>query len=1099
MKAMNNFRSHQIIIYFVIVLVSIFLIYLTFKFFYEQKETLIKSNKNLLITISSLKAQQIDEVLNDNEKLIKAIAHSYIFYESYLEYLKNKSLSKKNELYNNLVKLRDNYNYSDLILTDNDGNLILSSRGLKNLHPEIKKFIQIYKETQSSCGDYIFRDEQTDDIFIVFLGAIKKDDKNYGLIIGLKDVRKEILPILKVQAFDSDTYESFLIKRENDSVLYINDLKFKPNTAMKFKLPISTKDLPASKALKGNIGLIEGIDYRGKEVLTFASKINKTNWVLISKIDKDEFLSGPFVFFSFFYVSLVILIFISFILILVVRAYQRKSDYKKLYETESLLKSSIEKFKVTIDSLSEGVITTDINGKIDYMNRMAEDLTGWRLREAKGRNLEEVYKIKSEITGEWELNPAQKVLKQGIVKGLANHTILISATGKEIAVMDTGAPIYNERGEIIGVVVVFQDESERRNFEKALIESEARLMNILENLIEGCQIISYDWRYMYLNKEAVRQSKKERKDLLGKQIWDCYPGIERTHLFSRMLKCMNERTIEIFENEFIYPDGSRGYFIVSIQPVDEGILILTRDVTEFKIAQLKIEEGEKRFLEIAKNLSETIFIINPEDYSITFVNDSINLLCSITAKDVLLSGKKFYELMEVENQEEYKKEFLKGIEIGENFIIESIVNTKDGRKRYIKQRFTILKDSKDKISNIICLAYDVTEELELQKELIKREQLLSAIYDSVQEVIALIELSTRQIIFVNQKVEEILGFKQEEVIGSNTFKFFPDENSYNEFGKKIQDTISRGEKSISGKIQLRRRDGELIWAEYSYIFLEKDGVVKNGVLTIRDITKMEKMIEELIRAKEIAEEANRIKDGFISAMSHEIRTPLNVIMGFANLLRESIIERLSKEEIEYFNGLLRGADRLLRTGTMILDGSRLDAKDLVIELKPVPLNMFVESIANKYEEVAKSKNLNFVVSLSEESIMVLGDEYALNVIIDNVVENAIKFSRRGNIEIKTEIVREKSVARVVVKDEGVGVSEEFLKFIGQKFSQEEVGSRRQFEGLGLGLYVTKKFLDLCGGELKMESEKDKGTTVYIYFKLAEMSSKKDDENGTKRL
>ncbi len=184
---------------------------------------------------------------------------------------------------------------------------------------------------------------------------------------------------------------------------------------------------------------------------------------------------------------------------------------------------------------------------------------------------------------------------------------------------------------------------------------------------------------------------------------------------------------------------------------------------------------------------------------------------------------------------------------------------------------------------------------------------------------------------------------------------------------------------------------------------------------------------------------------------------------------------------------------------MILDGSRLDAKDLVIELKPVPLNMFVESIANKYEEVAKSKNLNFVVSLSEESIMVLGDEYALNVIIDNVVENAIKFSRRGNIEIKTEIVREKSVARVVVKDEGVGVSEEFLKFIGQKFSQEEVGSRRQFEGLGLGLYVTKKFLDLCGGELKMESEKDKGTTVYIYFKLAEMSSKKDDENGTKRL
>lgn len=180
---------------------------------------------------------------------------------------------------------------------------------------------------------------------------------------------------------------------------------------------------------------------------------------------------------------------------------------------------------------------------------------------------------------------------------------------------------------------------------------------------------------------------------------------------------------------------------------------------------------------------------------------------------------------------------------------------------------------------------------------------------------------------------------------------------------------------------------------------------------------------------------------------------------------------------------MRGAKRLLRTGTLILDGARIDAKDLKIEMKNLPLNPFVESIAEQKRKFAEEKNLGYKVELSKKPIFIIGDEYAISVILDNIIDNAIKFSEKGTIEIRTEVFENKG--RVIIKDEGVGISEKYLKNIYDKFSQEEVGTRRSFEGLGLGLYITKKFMDLCDAEIKFESEKNIGTTVILDFKLAE--------------
>ena len=144
--------------------------------------------------------------------------------------------------------------------------------------------------------------------------------------------------------------------------------------------------------------------------------------------------------------------------------------------------TGVQTCALPIYSLGEGVITLDAEEKIQYMNIIAEQYTGWNLRDARGRQLSEVYNVKNETTGEKESKILEKILNQGIVKGLSNHTILIAKDGTEIAIEDTGAPVYDPNGSLTGISIVFRDETEKRARERLIVENEERLRQVTENI-----------------------------------------------------------------------------------------------------------------------------------------------------------------------------------------------------------------------------------------------------------------------------------------------------------------------------------------------------------------------------------------------------------------------------------------------------------------------------------------------------------------------------------------------------------------------------------------------------------------------------------------
>ncbi|HMG91985.1 MAG TPA: ATP-binding protein [Chryseolinea sp.] len=236
-----------------------------------------------------------------------------------------------------------------------------------------------------------------------------------------------------------------------------------------------------------------------------------------------------------------------------------------------------------------------------------------------------------------------------------------------------------------------------------------------------------------------------------------------------------------------------------------------------------------------------------------------------------------------------------------------------------------------------------------------------------------------------------------------------------------------------------------------------------------------KSVEELKTAKELAEEMNRLKTNFLSNMSHEIRTPINGILGLSQVIE---METDSDDIKNYVRLQQQSGHRLLNTITSILDLSRIEAHGSQLELKVIDLSKLVSESILPLEGLAKTKRLTFLFDPSAEKLKCLSDETMLYQVINNIVGNAIKFTDKGEVVIRTSM-KDLAHVSIVVKDTGIGISEEFLPRIFHSFEQESTGRSRSHEGSGLGLAISKKYIELLGGEILIESKKDHGSTFEI--------------------
>lgn len=328
------------------------------------------------------------------------------------------------------------------------------------------------------------------------------------------------------------------------------------------------------------------------------------------------------------------------------------------------------------------------------------------------------------------------------------------------------------------------------------------------------------------------------------------------------------------------------------------------------------------------------------------------------------------------------------------------------------------------------------------------------------------------LVYVNPGFTRITGYNAEEVIGENP-RILKSGKQSGEFYKNLWDTILSG-KTWEGELVNKKKNGELYW-EKAVIspITDTEGKITHFVGVKEDITDREKMIEELINAKEKAEESTRLKSAFLANISHEIRTPLNGILGFAELLQNYNIS--DGEKKMYFNTLKESGQRLLTTINQIIEMSKIESGTVTVSKDQINLKEFLSYIYNFFKPEADRKNLDLILktNLIDDNFVIESDRYKIESIITNLVKNAIKFTNTGYVELSADISGNEIV--IAVKDTGIGISKSLHNSIFDRFVQADISYNKPYEGVGLGLSIASSYATILGGRITVDSEEGKGS------------------------
>lgn len=482
--------------------------------------------------------------------------------------------------------------------------------------------------------------------------------------------------------------------------------------------------------------------------------------------------------------------------------------------------------------------------------------------------------------------------------------------------------------------------------------------------------------------------------------------------------------------------------------------------------------------------------VNSEDYLAIFNNSPLGIFHFDENGIIKACNDKFVEMIGTSREHLIGFNLLLGLREGEfkNQIIaalsgrtgqyEGYYHTLISKKKYYLKFVTSFIRSDDGwITGGTGHIEDLTEQKRIQDDLRESEANYRELFDQANNVIIIFEPENEIILDVNKMACEVYKYSREELLGTSL--------------KQLTKDITKGEMSIryileNGKLEdletihLDREGNEisLLLNSSRITYKGMDAVLSMG----RDFTERKKNEVELIKAKEKAQESDRLKTEFLAQISHEIRTPINTILNFIYLLKSDLQDSMTENMDICFKSIDSGSRRLIRTIDLLLNMSQVQTG--YTDLKPKETDIekeILQPLVSDFSYSAESKGIkiSFENSIGEDATVKV-DHYTTTQIFMNLLENAIKYTPMGEVSVKLYRNHEGRKA-VDVADTGIGISNDYLDKIFTPFSQEETGYSRRFEGNGLGLALVKKYCELNNAEIQVRSKKGNGSVFSIHF------------------
>ncbi len=518
---------------------------------------------------------------------------------------------------------------------------------------------------------------------------------------------------------------------------------------------------------------------------------------------------------------------------------------------------------------------------------------------------------------------------------------------------------------------------------------------------------------------------------------------------------------------------------------------------ELKRKQTALKESEAKYRLLAENSGDMIFTLD-FDLNYTYVSPAIKALHGYTPEEVM--HKTISDALTPSSLKIVKSTFDKVLPKIQSeaislkpMVVELEMYKKDGSTGWFEVKASLSTDSQGNPIGILGVSRDITKRKAVQDELRKLSRAVTQSPDSI-----VITDTDGKIEFVNPKFTALTGYQYKEVLGKNSRILKSGEHSKS-FYKELWDTILSGN-DWKGEFRNKKKNGELYWESVSITPLICDeGEITHFVAVKEDITEKKKILNDLIEAKERAEESDRLKSAFLANMSHEIRTPMNGILGFTELLLEPDLS--SNEKEQYIEIVHKSGQRMLNTVTDIVEISKIEAGIVKIFLQETNVNERMEELVRFFKPEAEKKGLKLFLKelLPESEKKQITDQTKLDSILTNLIKNAIKYSETGTVNVGCR--SNGTAIEFYVKDTGIGIPVERQKAIFDRFVQADISDAKVFEGSGLGLAISKSYVEMLGGKILVESEVGIGSTFLftIPHKVVKFETEENEDETTNNV
>lgn len=803
-------------------------------------------------------------------------------------------------------------------------------------------------------------------------------------------------------------------------------------------------------------------------------------------------------------------------------------DISAKIRADAALRKSERTLKLFVEHAPAAIAMFDIN--MHYLAASRRFLSDYRLKDQDiiGRSH---YEIFPEIPERW------KEIHRHCLAGAIEHA-QEDPFPREDGTLDWVRweihPWYERPNEIGGLILFSEVITERKRAEQEIRESEVRFHSALDSMLEGCQIIGFDWRYLYVNDSVALHGRQTKADLLGRTMIEVYPGIETTPLFSVLQRCMQERTPVRIENRFDYGDGLSSWFDLSVQPSPEGLFILSIDITERRRVESALRQSEQRFA--------TAFQASPAAMAITRLSDGRFIDVNVAYErlfeyhreeligrtgidvDIYTGPEQRAEVVRLLREQGWLRSYeltlraksgtlhdvlfsLELIELDDETCAITIVYDITDRKRAeharlrSTDRLRVLADASRAFA-------EVTDYQVLLDQIVKTTtaalgdgctiSLISedgawlyplAIYDIDPEKhnfrramlnAARIRVDDPQLItrvFQSQQsvLVPVVDLKQIRDITKPAYQALVESSGiHSMIGVPI---LAQGQ--VIGAMVLYRHRPEQPPFDEDDLRLAQDLADRAGlaISNARLRVQIEQYAQDLERRVQDRtaelEAANKELEAFSYSVSHDLRAPLRAIDGFSRILLEDYVADLPADAQRYFQLVRDNAQQMGRLVDDLLAFSRLGRQTLArrtVDPGEIVQQCFAE-LSGEQADRQIVLNIGDLPSCQ-------ADPALLKQIWINLIANALKYTRRCAVaEITIGARMEAGRAIYFVKDNGVGFDMRYADKLFGVF--QRLHRAEDYEGTGVGLAIVQRIIHRHGGQIWAEAEVDKGAIFYF--------------------